>query len=69
MRETKIVRTIKQKRLEKNLSIDRAAAEIGICYLTLWNLENADYRKLSYKTIEKLAKWLEITPQEVREML
>ena len=63
------MRTIKQKRLEKNLSINQAAAEIGICYLTLWNIENVDYRKLSYNTINKLARWLEMTPQEVREML
>lgn len=69
MRETKLVRTIKNKRLEKNLSLTQAAGEIGICYVTLWQIENADYRKISYRTIGKLAAWLEVTPNEVREML
>lgn len=69
MRETKLVRMIKQKRFEKNLTLTQAAAEIGICYVTLWQIENADYRKVSYKTIGKLANWLEVTPSEIREML
>ena len=69
MRETKLVRMIRQRRFEKNLSLHEAAKEIGIGYVTLWQIETTDYRKISYKTIGKLATWLEISPNEVREML
>ena len=59
---------IKNKRLEKNLSMVKAAELIGINYVTLWRIETRKITDITYNTIEKLAAFLEISEKEVRDL-
>ena len=56
----KLAKAIIKKRMDKNLSLENAAKEIGISYLTLWKLESG-YNQLSYETTRKIAIFLGIT--------
>ena len=67
MKYEKLAKMIINKRLERNLSLSAAAKEIGICYLTLWKIENG-YTQLNYQTTNKLAQFLEISVKEVRDL-
>ena len=64
----KLAKAIIKKRMDKNLSLENAAKEIGISYLTLWKLESG-YNQLSYETTRKIAIFLGITEKEVRDLL
>lgn len=68
MKYEKLAKLIINKRLEKNLSLHEAAKVIGISYLTLWKIEGG-YTKLNYQTTSKIATFLEISTNEVRELL
>ena len=68
MKINKLARAVTNKRFEKNLSLQAAADEIEVSYLTLWKIENG-YSNISYETTRKLAIFLEKTTAEVRELL
>lgn len=63
-----LAQMIKNKRLEKNLSMVKAAELIGINYVTLWRIETRKITDITYNTIEKLAAFLEISEKEVRDL-
>lgn len=60
---------IKKKREQKNLSQVEACQELGVSYVTYSKLENNPKYKPSYKTINAIAKWLEVSAEEVRSWL
>lgn len=64
----KLAKAIIKKRMDKNLSIQQAADEVGVSYFTYWKLENG-YNQLSYETTRKIAIFLGITEKEVRDLL
>lgn len=57
---------VKNKRTEMNVSLQTLAAIIGVNYVTIWKIENENYAKLSYKTINRLSDWLGITPADFK---
>lgn len=57
------------KRMERNMSMSAASKEIGVDFVTLWKIESKGYTNLRYDTINKVAKFLEISEKEVRELL
>lgn len=64
----KLSKVLYNKRMEKNLSMEKAAKEIGINYVTYWRLETSGVVNISFNTISKLAAWLEISERDVRDL-
>lgn len=64
-----LAKAIISKRMERNLSMSRAAKEIGVDFVTIWKIESKGYTNLRYDTVSKVAKFLEITEKEVRDLL
>ena len=68
MKKDKLAKAVITKRIDKNLSLEECARQIGISYLTMWKIEDG-YTSLSYETIKKIASFLEVSEKEVRGML
>ena len=64
-----LAKAVLNKRINKNLSMTQAARQIGISYVAYWKIESNGYTNLRYDTISKIAKFLEITEVQVRELL
>ena len=58
-----------KKRLEKNLSMKKAAEEIGISYVSLWRIETKCCTAINYATVGKLAKFLGMSEKAVRDLI
>ena len=63
-----LAQVLTKKRMELNLNLKDTAKKIGIDYVTLWKIESKGYTNLSYDTVTKLSKFLEITEKEVRDL-
>ena len=63
-----LAQVMTKKRMELNLNLKDTAKKIGIDYVTLWKIESKGYTNLSYDTVAKLSKFLEISEKEVRDL-
>lgn len=59
---------LKKYRISKNLTQKQFAEKIGITQTTYSFIESGSH-KPSFKIINKLAEILELTPEQIREML
>lgn len=57
---------IRQKRKEKNLSVEAVAKQLGISYTTLYRYENSSIEKIPVNVFDKLCEILDTTPAELR---
>lgn len=56
-------------RIKNNLTQNQIADEIGISVVTYLYLEKNSKPNPSFKIVDKLAKYFNVTPQEIRDLI
>lgn len=60
---------IKIARVKKNLSLEQLSEKSGVSRITLSKYEKGDCSSMTLKTLRKLINVLELTPEEVLEIV
>ena len=60
---------IKIARVKKNLSLEQLSEMTGVSRVTLSKYEKGDCRSMTLKTLKKLVNVLNLTPEEIVELV